>query len=66
MSTDSAADSAAQPALDPTKKHRHDIGMPDHGALATETITRGIQGLLIVLIAASAILVLYAISAAAH
>ena len=24
-------------------KHRHDVGHPDHGARATELVTRGIQ-----------------------
>ena len=46
---------------DPDKKHRHDIGHPDHGAVATEGITRAIQGLLILLIAASAALAFVAL-----
>ncbi len=46
---------------DPDKKHRHDIGHPDHGAVATEGITRAIQGLLILLIAASAALAVVAL-----
>ena len=29
--------------LDPTKKHRHDVGAVDHGALRTEQTTRAIQ-----------------------
>lgn len=54
-----------EPKGDPQKKHRHDYGSPDHGAVATETVTRGIQGLLIVLIALSLALVVYAAAAAA-
>ena len=46
---------------DPDKKHRHDVGNPDHGAVATEGITRAIQGLLILLIAASAALAVVAL-----
>ena len=46
---------------DPRKKHRHDIGLPDHGAVTTESVTRSIQGLLILLLAASAALTVYAL-----
>jgi len=46
---------------DPKKKHRHDVGMPDHGPVSTEGVTRGIQGLLLLLIAAAGALVVYAI-----
>jgi hypothetical protein len=52
------AESVAQ---DPRKKHRHDIGLPDHGPVTTETVTRSIQGLLILLIVASAALTVYAL-----
>lgn len=31
---------------DPAKRHRHDVGAVDHGPKATEAITRGIQGVL--------------------
>ena len=30
--------------LDPTKKHRHDVGAVDHGALRTEATTRARRG----------------------
>ena len=49
------------PQLDPTKKHRHDIGMPDHGPVFTENLTRGLQGLMLLLIAAAAALAVYAV-----
>ena len=32
--------------LDPTKRHRHDVGDVAHGATSQEEITKGIQGLL--------------------
>jgi hypothetical protein len=51
---------------DPGKKHRHDIGLPDHGAVTTEGVTRAIQGVLLLLIAGSAALVVYAIALAAR
>ena len=46
---------------DPRKKHRHDVGLPDHGPVTTESLTRAIQGLLILLLAASAALTVYAL-----
>ena len=46
---------------DPRKKHRHDVGLPDHGAVTTETITLAIQVLLLILIAATGALALYAL-----
>jgi hypothetical protein len=51
---------------DPKKKHRHDVGLPDHGAVATEGVTRAIQGVLMLLIAGSAALVVYAVVVAAR
>ncbi|HEU5059326.1 MAG TPA: hypothetical protein VFU21_22490 [Kofleriaceae bacterium] len=51
-------------AGDPRKKHRHDVGMPDHGPVSTERVTRGIQGLLLLLIAAAGALVIYAVAVA--
>ncbi|HWM85941.1 MAG TPA: hypothetical protein VNO33_08880 [Kofleriaceae bacterium] len=51
---------------DPKKKHRHDVGQPDHGAVSTEGMTRSIQGLLLLLIAGSAALVVYAVVLAAR
>ncbi len=50
---------------DPNKKHRHDIGAVDHGAVHTERTTKTIQGVLIVSILASTALVAYAILLAA-
>ena len=40
-------------------KHRHDIGHPDHGAVATEQVTRGIQFALGMAIAGTLALVIY-------
>lgn len=51
---------------DPRKKHRHDVGLPDHGPVSTEGVTRALQGLLLLLIAASAALVVYAIALASR
>jgi hypothetical protein len=51
---------------DPRKKHRHDVGLPDHGAVSTEGVTRAIQGVLLLLIAGSAALVVYAVVVAAR
>lgn len=48
-------------AGDPKKKHRHDVGLPDHGPVSTERVTRAIQGLLLLLIAAAGALVVYAV-----
>jgi hypothetical protein len=47
-------------APDPKKKHRHDVGMPDHGPVSQEGLTRSIQGLLLLLIAAAGALTIYA------
>ena len=46
---------------DPRKKHRHDVGMPDHGPVSTEPLTRSIQGVLLLLLAGSAALAVYAL-----
>ena len=50
---------------DPNKKHRHDVGQVDHGAQATEPITRAIQFVLGGAIVASGALLLYALVVAA-
>jgi hypothetical protein len=49
---------------DPKKKHRHDVGAPDHGPVSTDPLTRSIQGLLLLLIAASLALAVYAVALA--
>jgi hypothetical protein len=54
---------ASDEGKDPNKKHRHDVGLPDHGAHQTEGVTKTIQGLLGVAIALTAALTLYAIFA---
>jgi hypothetical protein len=51
---------------DPRKKHRHDVGLPDHGPVSTERVTRALQGLLLLLIAAAGALVLYAVALASR
>jgi len=51
---------------DPKKKHRHDIGLPDHGPASTERVTRALQGLMFLLIAGSAALAVVAIALAAR
>ncbi|HTE54379.1 MAG TPA: hypothetical protein VK698_26170 [Kofleriaceae bacterium] len=56
----------SEPGHDPNKKHRHDVGHPDHGAVATEGITRAIQGLMLLLIAGSAALAIVAIALASR
>lgn len=48
-------------AGDPRKKHRHDVGLPDHGPVSTERLTRAIQGLMLLLLAATGALVAYAV-----
>ena len=50
---------------DPRKKHRHDVGHPDHGPVTTEPVTRAIQALLLVLIAGVCALAAYALVLAA-
>jgi len=51
---------------DPKKKHRHDVGLPDHGPVSTEGLTRSLQGLLLLLIAAAGALVIYALALASR
>ena len=46
---------------DPEKKHRHDIGSPDHGTVSDQGTTRNIQVVLGIWIAASVALMLYAL-----
>jgi hypothetical protein len=50
----------------PRKKHRHDVGLPDHGAVSTEGVTRALQGLMLLLIAGSAALTVIAVALAAR
>lgn len=61
MSADPTPDPVEHEWGDPTKKHRHDIGRPDHGAVAVEPVTRTIQVLLGLCIVASAALMVYAL-----
>jgi hypothetical protein len=53
-------------AGDPKKKHRHDVGLPDHGPVSTERLTRSLQGLLLLLIAAAGALAIYAVALASR
>ena len=59
MSADPTPDPVEHEWGDPTKKHRHDIGRPDHGSVATEPVTKTIQVLLGLCIVATAALVVY-------
>ncbi len=45
---------------DPDKRHRHDVGLVDHGPHSTETVTRAIQIVLGAAILATLILAVYA------
>lgn len=45
----------------PRKKHRHDLGHEDHGPKLAARTTRGIQTLLGLWIAATVVLVVYAL-----
>ena len=50
--------------LDPTKRHRHDVGDVAHGAYSQEEVTQGIQGLLglwVVLTLALLVFIVFAI-----
>lgn len=49
----------------PDKKHRHDIGCPDHGPISDDPRTRNIQIVLGLWIAASLALVIYSVIQAA-
>jgi hydrogenase maturation factor len=46
---------------DASKKHRHDVGAPDHAAVTTEGVTRTIQVILGLCIVLSAALTVYAL-----
>jgi hypothetical protein len=48
-------------AKDPEKKHRHDIGCPDHGPISDDPRTRNIQVVLGLWIAGSVALVTYSV-----
>ncbi|ACY18860.1 hypothetical protein [Haliangium ochraceum] len=48
-----------QAGNDPEKKHRHDIGEPDHGTVSDAATTRTIQIILSIWIVASLALTLY-------
>jgi hypothetical protein len=48
----------------PAKKHRHDVGEPDHGATSTQWVTRVIQFVLGSTIVGTALLVLWTVAAA--
>lgn len=50
---------------DSEKRHRHDVGEVSHGAVTHETVTRAIQYTLAMTVIGSALLVVYAMSAAA-
>lgn len=52
-------------AQDPSKKHRHDIGAPDHGAEHTERTTKNIQIVLGACILATIGILIYAVLLAA-
>jgi hypothetical protein len=56
---DAAAPSSG--GKDPARRHRHDVGAVDHGPRSTEPITRGIQGVLGLAIAATLALVVYVV-----
>lgn len=47
---------------DPTKKHRHDVGLVDHGPLSVASTTRSIQALLGMCVVLSAALLIYAVA----
>lgn len=46
--------------LDPSLRHRHDIGEVDHGAHTTERVTKNLQGILGALILMTIGLIVYA------
>ena len=50
---------------DSEKRHRHDVGEVSHGAVTHEKVTRAIQYTLAMTVIGSALLVVYAMSAAA-
>jgi hypothetical protein len=47
---------------DPTKRHRHDFGLVDHGPASTASTTRSIQALLGICVILSAALLIYALA----
>lgn len=49
---------------DPEKKHRHDVGDPDHGAASTEPMTRAIQFVLGGAILGTAVLLVWTLAIA--
>ena len=49
------------PKKDPNKKHRHDYGAVDHGAISAEETTRSIQVILGICIVSSIALLLYSV-----
>lgn len=49
---------------DPEKKHRHDVGAPDHNAATTEPMTRAIQFVLGGAILATAVLLVWTLAIA--
>lgn len=51
----------SNPDKDPNKKHRHDVGAVDHGAISAEETTRSIQVILGLCIASSIALVIYTV-----
>ena len=55
----------SEPGQDPLKRHRHDVGEVIHGASSQETVTRAVQYTLAICVIASALLVVYALSASA-
>ena len=48
---------------DSNKRHRHDVGEVSHGAASQELVTRAVQYTLAACVIASALLVVYALSA---
>jgi hypothetical protein len=46
---------------DPTKRHRHDVGLVDPGPLSTASTTRSIQALLGICVVLSTALLIYAL-----
>jgi hypothetical protein len=64
MSDEAATSGAVQTV--PLKKHRHDLGQEDHGSKLAAGTTKAIQALLGLWIAATLVLVLYALVDATH
>ncbi len=51
---------------EPRKKHRHDLGQEDHGAVVAEGTTKGIQALLGTWILVTFVLVVWALVQSGH